>query len=585
MTANTGWAAFLLGALFVSAIPAGAQTGITAGSLVLASTFESISVRAGYSGDTNANGSASIRFRPAGSSTWLNAYTPIVDRRTTVSGVANTLVRQFRGSIVGLAPGTSYEVQVTLSDADGVSGSATLSGSVSTLATTVPLGGTTWYVDDVASGGDGSSATPFNSITTAITSASAGDTIFIRQGSYPAFTISKSGTASGWIALVGENRDTTFVNGGAVTNNITVNADFVQILNLRFRQSRNNSVEVSSGRHHVWLGNLYHENVSSSQSYNDGGVVLNSGNHHVYVLDNTILSASLTSAPIVGSRWDSPGAGIHVNGSMSTEGTFVFKGNTIIGGFRDCIGNSGESLGGSTRDNTDISGNTISGCKDDAIQMEGDDVNLRIWGNDVTANNGYSAIATQASFLGPVYVYRNIVRHSWTGGAGSAFKIGGAVFTFYFHNTIETSGSAHDGFAGDRQTSGQVLRNNIIVARANPLYCMGSMNGSTYDYNLYYRASGGPIVSNWGCAGGGDYYSAAEFSSATGQERNGLSGDPQLQGTRRTISPSSPAYDRGVVLPNFNDADSAWPARGAAPDLGASEVDQAVPPSQLRIVS
>ena len=53
--------------------------------------------------------------------------------------------------------------------------------------------------------------------------------------------------------------------------------------------------------------------------------------------------------------------------------------------------------------------------------MEGDDINLRIWGNDITANNGYSAIAMASSFVGPVYVYRNLIRMTWTGAAGSAF--------------------------------------------------------------------------------------------------------------------------------------------------------------------
>ena len=569
---------------------AAAQTGSSLANFGASSTFNSISVRAVFAGDSNANNSATVKFRPAGSSTWLDAYRPVADRRATISGQANPYVNQFRGSIVGLSAGTTYEVQVTIADPDGVSGTSTLSGSVSTLSESVPLSGTTWYVDDVATNGSGSSTSPFNSIPSALAAASPGDRIVVRPGAYPPFTVSRSGHAGGWIAITGENRDSTIITGGA-RNNVTIDADYVQVTNLRFKQSQNNSVEIGANHHHVWLGNLYHEDVSAQRSYNDAGVLINGGSHHVYVLDNTILAPGLTAAAAANPRWDSPGAGIHVGGAMSPEGTFVFNGNTIVGGFRDCIGNSGESFGSSTRDNTDISNNVISGCKDDGIQMEGDDINLRIWGNDITANNGYSAIAMASSFVGPVYVYRNLIRITWTGAAGSAFKIAGAIDTFYFHNTILTSGSAHDGFA--RGGTGQVLKNNIIIAQANPLYCMGSAGGSQYDYNLYFRPNGGNIVSYWNC-GATDFATIAAFTGATGNEAHGISADPLLADSAMRLSSSSPAVNRGTILPNFNDAQSAWPFGGTAPDIGAHEIGAPAssapssgppPPPNVRILS
>ena len=463
--------------IFLSSSEAFAQNASTPGNLTLSSTFEAVSVRASFSGDQNQNNSATIRFRRQGDTAWKNALPPIVDRRTSVAGRTNPYVRQARGSIVGLQAGTPYEVSLTFADPDGISGSATLTGTVDTIDPVAPLSGRELFVDDVTGNGNGSSASPFNSISAALGAAAAGDTIRLRPGTYPSFTISKSGTASGYIAIVGDSRDQVFINGSS-GNNINVNGSYIQLKNLRMKQSSHSSIEVQSSMHHVWIENIYHENVSSSHTYDDAGISILDGTHNVYVLSNQIYSASLSNFAITGARWDSPGAGIYVAGRASSQGTFVLANNVIDGGFRDCIGNGGESWGDGTMDNSDIANNTITNCKDDGIQMEGDDVNLRIWGNDVTANNGYSALAQQSSLVGPVYVFRNVFRLTWAGGSGTAMKWGGAGFTFSLHNTIDsTGGGAHDGFAGDSNTMGQVVRNNIIVARANPLYCMGSGGG------------------------------------------------------------------------------------------------------------
>jgi hypothetical protein len=59
-----------------------------------------------------------------------------------------------------------------------------------------------------------------------------------------------------------------------------------------------------------------------------------------------------------------------------------------------------------------------------------------------------------------------------------------------------------------------------------------------------------------------------------------------VDSTKR-LSASSPAVNRGVVIPNFNDSNSAWPYSGSAPDLGANEVGAATsgpaPPANVRI--
>src|SRR6266404_7554629 len=127
MVRTTLCVGLLGGSLVLLPVLAGsAFASTTPGSLTLSSTFDAISVRASFSGDPNGNNSATIQFRKQGDSVWKSALAPIVDRRTSISGHANPYLNQARGSIVGLQPGTTYEVSLTFSDPAGIVGSATL---------------------------------------------------------------------------------------------------------------------------------------------------------------------------------------------------------------------------------------------------------------------------------------------------------------------------------------------------------------------------------------------------------------------------------------------------------------------------
>jgi hypothetical protein len=552
----------------VNATTAPTGNSVAAGAVTLSSTFENISVRAKFSGDPNNNATGKIRFRPNGQSVWRDAFTPIVDRRPTIGGVVNRHAFEARGSIVGLTAGTTYEVEFTWIDPDGVSGNPIWTGLVTTIAPSAPVSGRMLYVDDIGTNGNGSSTSPFNSIPAAINAAISGDTIFVRTGTYPPFTVSKSGTASGYIAIVGEARDQVLINGGA-NNNIDVTASYIQLKNLRLRQSSHSSVNIKLKSHHVWVENLYHENVSSSFSYNDSGVLVEAGSHNVYVLNNFFYSQSLTNYTYPGVRWDSPGTAIYLMGYMDPQGTFVLKGNVINGGFRDGIGNTPENWAGGTVDNSDVANNTITGVKDDGIQLEGDDVNLRIYGNDITHTNGYAAIAMSPNIVGPAYVYRNVIKMSWGGAGGSAFKLLGDGYGFYFHNTIDTSASTqrHDAWAGAGPN--QYIYNNIIKTSGNPVYSVSS--SGKYNGNLYSPKNANyPVVSRWG--GTTDYMTVTAFRNATGNEQQGRQGDPLFTDAAKRINSSSPAFNGGILIPNFNSADSAWPYAGTAPDMGAYEV-------------
>jgi hypothetical protein len=549
----------------------------TTGTLTVAATFDAISVTATYTHDANANNSAEVYFRWDGGD-WHQAYTPFNDTRENVSGPNSNAANryQFRGSIFGLTAGETYDVKVVYSDSDGIVGTSELTESVTTLSEAdVVMSGSTYYVDDGVANGDGSSGSPFNSVNNALSAIGCNSKIIVRAGTHAAFTYSKTCSSSTWVIIEGENRDTTIISeGAAAAANITVNGTYVQMLQLRTAASSDDAINVQANSHHVWLDDLKVNDIATAAvgdciaHSDDAAVLISGGAHHVYVLNSTLLAPTLDANCTLDPLYDSPGVGIYVGGVMDAQGTFVFKGNTINGGFRDCIGNSPETFAAQFN-NSDIYNNTISGCKDDGIQMETANINTRIVGNTVTNTIGYSCFAAATGFVGPQYWVRNYCTLSSSAVAGTAWKLTNMQAGYIFHNTTYTLNNAHDGFAGPG--THQTLRNNIWKTRANCYYGVASTTGTTSDYNLFYRTSGTQLISDWGgTADYDDILGGGSFNASTGQEAHGVEGDPLLDGSLH-ITSSSPAYNVGVALNNLNTSDSFWPAVGA-PDIGAYEV-------------
>jgi hypothetical protein len=228
---------------------------------------------------------------------------------------------------------------------------------------------------------------------------------------------------------------------------------------------------------------------------------------------------------------------------------------------------------------SDIYGNKVSHVWDDAIEAEGLNRNVRIWGNymDRTA----TGIATTATSAGPVYIFRNVYNRSQkmalealdSGGRLNFAKSGsngayGDGRRYVFHNTLLQAtqsglqfplgaGSGITAAGTTQPLTNTVSRNNILhvwKATANAIGTQGG-GGNDFDYDLRN--------------GGIDAYAGAEPNGivATPIYRAGH-GWASWDGGNYQLAPGSRGHDEGVRIPNFNDGFT-----GAGPDIGAHEGD------------
>jgi hypothetical protein len=223
---------------------------------------------------------------------------------------------------------------------------------------------------------------------------------------------------------------------------------------------------------------------------------------------------------------------------------------------------------------TDIYGNLISHAWDDAIEAEGGNRNVRIWGNymDRTA----IGVATTVTHVGPVYIFRNVYNRARTlsekptdqddrnpfAKSGSTQEWGGGR-RYLFHNTLlqmSAPGSEYPLGAGgglvgtgkNQLVNNTVTRNNIFQIW-RPWW--GSIGQAGPDNDFGYDLHNGKIEGK------------PEVRGIVGTPIYKRGHGPQSEaGGQYELDPRSPGFDAGERLPNFNDGFT-----GAAPDVGAHE--------------
>jgi len=265
----------------------------------------------------------------------------------------------------------------------------------------------------------------------------------------------------------------------------------------------------------------------------------------------------------------------------NSEGNHVIRYSTVWSDdehqYNDIFGAASNfSVRGFPNRDSDIYGNLLSHCWDDAIESEGANCNVRIWGNYTT--ECFVSIACASTSLGPLYVWRNIsdvmrvAPGDWGGGfLKTSNKMGGGRI-FVFHNTVlqpvrllddgKTAVGARLGLGWGGPMVNVTSRNNILNTRSVAIQDRAQPSLGDYDYDLY----------------------TGRLQAPDGHESHGIKGEPvyvddhgMKNGTGLFwLSPDSPGFDAGARLPNFNNDFT-----GGGPDIGAHEAQ--TPPMQFGV--
>src|SRR3990167_989682 len=432
-------------------------------------TFECIGLYWSGHGQ-NSVGEAVVKYRKVGDANFLSGYPLWRDSRSIGGRSAN----EFRGSIVGLKSGTTYEIKLS-------AGTATTSLTTTTWSDNFPVGSTTNL----------SSST----------------------------TISTSGTPSAYRVYTGS------INGGS--NNLNINASYIIIRDMKLTGAGEDAIVLGQNAHDVVIEgcDISGWGYVGMGSNNQGAVRIKGFCYNAKNVNRIIVQRNkIHDSRENSNSWNSGGHPLGPNAITFDEsgGNHVIRYNEIYTSslskrFMDGIGGGDNfTFTGAPGANSDIYGNKIENVYDDAIESEGGGMNVRICGNWM--NNTFTGIATAATSLGPCYVWNNVSNVSQRSaesasnsakdsedrgpfnksGANSSTYAGGRLYMF--HNTVlqpQVSGfSNRRGMGGgpvDNGGSGGISnlisRNNIWQVHRSGWasigeYQSGSKNNS-YSNDLY----------------------------------------------------------------------------------------------------
>ncbi|NUO49180.1 MAG: hypothetical protein HOV80_10030, partial [Polyangiaceae bacterium] len=508
-------------------------------------TFQNLSLEWAISGDDDADGQVSVKYRKQGESAYRDGL-PLV-RVPAGSNEGFSWANRHAGSVFGLEPGTTYEIELTLVDPDGGGVTQSLVASTRALPIDPPA------PNEIA-------VTP-STIEDALSGAVPGDVLVLADGTYGSIVVQNDGAAGNPIVLRAANPAGAIIEGEMRLDG----RSFVHVegLAIHGRLKMNDASEVKISK-------------CIFDTQGDGIISYGEGLTNAYIVDNVITGATQWSQSALGVDGDNIGEGVQFTG----------PGNVIafnrISGFRDCISlmEDDEAV---NQVSIDIYGNDLDLCADDAVEADFSMGNVRVYQNRI--NRSFMGLSSQPSLGGPTYFIRNVLYNV----VYQSFKLQrSSVGDVGFHNTSIKSGDAFSVFTDD-VFSRSLFRNNLFLGGPG-----GSYNGyssgdgnvmslaaadasCSFDYDGYGSIGTGTFE---GRVGGVTFDSLAELQSST-TEAHAVQLDLGAFATSITY-PSEPfadppmpsftlagagaAIDRGVALANVSDGFT-----GTAPDLGAYE--------------
>lgn len=460
-----------------ASIDAKSTTIYNGDSLVLVPTYENMSFYVDYKKYTSAT-SCEVTYRKDSESQWHNAYTPFMD----------TVEQQFRGSIVNLSDNTKYHVKTIIKNASG----SVLNEQTATC--------TTW------------------SNSPNYTLMNAADLIPSNYTNEAIQFCGIKGTADNWIKidLTGYTVNAGYNYVSAVTIS---DCEYVIIEGLKVEGGYRSGIAVNAscsnvrvskcdvskfGRTGIQRQNGWYYRDATPINYDAGILMLGASKitiENCYIHDSVAKTNAWS-----GSTWDST----HPFGSCGiyyriTDGC-VIRYNDIIGSeenrWNDGIeGVDNNSYAGGPSKDTDIYGNMITYGQDDGIELDGPQMNVRVYKNRF--EQFLCAISLITNLVGPSYVFDNVITNMGTEASSyaKAFKVGGAQNSsrsYIFNNTCFISGVISENINYNGYEYNFVTRNNIFVNYSGGSCYknthVGALNDNDYDFcygnNVNYTSGG-----------------------------------------------------------------------------------------------
>jgi len=508
------------------------------------STFEC----AGIYWETPESGAGRIRYRAIKNGIWNEGLDLVFDSRDS----------EYRGSIIGLKPDTEYEAELSTESAKTRLNFTTRS-------------------DNFAIGR-----------TTILPEGESGTTVLITE----------SGTPDAYHLVTVPERSRSVLNMKNIHDfGIDIDADYVIVRGIEIRNARIHGIRIRSGRNNIVIeqchitfwgrigGPITYGNFEGST---DSGIYAATGTWNLTIQRNLIEDPRGAS-----NDWETGHpAGPQGITVIQSLGGNVIRYNEIVStedhGYNDAIGGGSNysDVGNMNRD-SDVYGNLIRSVWDDAIEVEGANMNVRVWGN--YAHFFYHGIATAATTRGPLYIFRNVLGES---RAGKRDTRGGAMIKtgerepyaggrrFIFHNTALQPNGVFHAFTGHVNPN-CVTRNNIFDVPGRLATDLVKEPASDYDYDYFSGTTSGSArqrnrirlsttpsgarlyVSSYNL----EFYPRLYVNSITWGVHPVEFGDRVVNITDPVVQVKNPLIDGGVLIPGFNDD-----YRGEGPDIGAFEV-------------
>ncbi len=494
------------------------------------------------------SGPAKIRYKEASGNSWKNGLDLVYDARDG----------EYRGSIVGLEPGKEYQVELS-------NNSSKIRLNFLTRSNKFPIGKTT----------------------------------FLPEGETDkTIVVTESGTPDAYhLITVPANSKSTLNLKNVSRYGIDIDADYVIVRGVEIRNAAVHGIIIKRNRHDIVVEQCHitfwgrmggPHTYGNLEGGSDSGVYGETGAGNLTIQHNLIEDPRGASNDWETGHPDGP-QGISI---IQSTGGNVIRYNDILTtedhGFNDAIGGgSNYSFVGNMNKDSDIYGNLIRGVWDDAIECEGANMNVRIWGN--YAHLFFNGIATAATSKGPIYIFRNVLGQSRTGhrnSMGGAFiKTGehdpyGGGRRYIFHNTALQPNGVFSAFTSHVNPN-CVSRNNIFDVPGTLATDRDKEPASDYDYDYFSGNNKGIAREKHGIRIGTtpsgtrlyvesyklEFYPRVTINSINWGAQPYEFDERKVTITDPVVWVKNPMIDGGTIIPGFNDS-----YYGKAPDLGAFEV-------------